>query len=531
MKRILIVAAVVTVVPLLRAQSDADRWWAHVAFLADDKLEGRETGSDGHHKAAEYIAEQFRLAGLKPGGVNGYLQPVSFKMRKFVEEKSSLTILRDGKEIPVVWGDEAMLSMRIDHAPILEAPMVFVGYGLVIPEANHDDLAGVDLTGKVAVLLTGTPPGVPGPLGSHYSQIRWSALKRAGAVGGIAVVNPKGMDIPWQRQAPSRFLPQMVLADATLDESAGQQLGATVNPERAEKFFEGTGHTFTEILDLANASKPLPTFDMKALIRSVVAVDTQPMTSENVVGVLPGMDPKLKDEYVVVSAHFDHLGLASAPVNGDRVFNGAMDNASGVATLIETAAAAATKKGFKRSIAFVAVTAEEKGLLGSRFFVNHPTIPPGSMVANLNTDMFLPLYPMKSLVVQGLEESDLAADLRAVAGPLGIDVLPDPEPERNAFTRSDQYSFIRRGIPALSLKVGFKKDSPEHEIAKKWRTERYHAVTDDLSQPVDKQAAVDFNRVYVQVVEAVANRPTRPAWNPDSFFKRFAPAPTKTSSQ
>jgi Zn-dependent M28 family amino/carboxypeptidase len=145
--------------------------------------------------------------------------------------------------------------------------------------------------------------------------------------------------------------------------------------------------------------------------------------------------------------------------------------------------------------------------------------------------MFLPLYPMKSLVVQGLEESDLAADLRAVAGPLGIDVLPDPEPERNAFTRSDQYSFIRRGIPALSLKVGFKKDSPEHEIAKKWRTERYHAVTDDLSQPVDKQAAVDFNRVYVQVVEAVANRPTRPAWNPDSFFKRFAPAPTKTSSQ
>jgi Zn-dependent M28 family amino/carboxypeptidase len=169
------------------------------------------------------------------------------------------------------------------------------------------------------------------------------------------------------------------------------------------------------------------------------------------------------------------------------------------------------------------VTAEEKGLLGSRYFAHHPTVPAPGIVANLNTDMFLPLFPMKSVIVAGLEESDLAADLQQVAQQTGIEVMRDPEPERNAFTRSDQYSFIRRGIPALSLKVGFVKESPEHEIVKKWRTERYHGVRDDVLQPIDKQAAVDFNRLYLRVVEAVANRATRPAWNRDSFFKRFAP--------
>ena len=174
---------------------------------------------------------------------------------------------------------------------------------------------------------------------------------------------------------------------------------------------------------------------------------------------------------------------------------------------------------------FAAVTAEEKGLLGSRYYANRPTVPGTSLVANLNTDMFLPLFPLHSLVVQGLEESDLAGDLRSIARPMGIEVYSDPEPERNAFTRSDQYSFIRTGVPAISLKVGFTKGSPEHEMIKKWRTERYHAPADDLAQPIDRKAAEDFNRVYVAALEAIANRPTRPAWNNDSFFKRFERKP------
>jgi Zn-dependent M28 family amino/carboxypeptidase len=205
---------------------------------------------------------------------------------------------------------------------------------------------------------------------------------------------------------------------------------------------------------------------------------------------------------------------------GDNIYNGAMDNASGIATLIETAAAAA-KKPFKRSVIFLAVTAEEKGLLGSRYYANRPTVAAAAIVADLNTDMFLPLFPLKSLIVQGLEESDLAGDLRKAARPMGLEVYPDPEPERNAFVRSDQYSFIRAGVPSISLKVGFTKGSPEHEIVKKWRTERYHAPSDDLSQPIDRKAAEDFDNVYLALLGAVANRPTRPAWNSDSFFKRF----------
>ena len=226
-----------------------------------------------------------------------------------------------------------------------------------------------------------------------------------------------------------------------------------------------------------------------------------------------------------VSAHLDHVGVGE-PINGDPIYNGAMDNASGIATLIETAAALSARGGLKRSVIFAAVTAEEKGLLGSRYYANKPTVPKANVVADLNTDMFLPLFPLKTVIVQGLEESDLAQDLQRAARPLGVEVLSDPEPERNAFTRSDQYSFIKTGVPSLSLKVGFLKGSPEHETVKRWRTERYHAPSDDLAQPVDRQAAEDFGKLYVEVVAGVANRATRPKWNGDSFFKRFA-APAK----
>lgn len=522
MKRLLIAALMLLAIPVLRAQqADIDRWWSHIVFLSDDSMQGRQTGSPEHRKAAEYVAEQFKKAGLKPGAGAAYLQPVDFVSREIVEEKSSLTLVRNGAEEPVKLGDEAMLNMRVDHAPSVDAEMVFAGYGLIIPEIKHNDLAGLDVKGKVVVVLTGLPPGSEGPLGSHYSQMRWQGLRAAGAIGTLQIQNPKGQDVPWERQMPTRFQPQMALADPSMDEGAGQLLNAPVNPAHAEKLFAGSGHTFQEIIDLSNAGQPMPRFALQGRIRSAVTVKRTPIRSENVVGILPGTDSKLKNEWVVVTAHLDHLGTGR-PVNGDGIYNGAMDNASGIATLIETASAAAAKKGFKRSVAFVAVTAEEKGLLGSRYFAMNPTVSARGIVANLNTDMFLPLFPMKSLIVAGIDESDMAADLRKVADPAGIEVMSDPEPERNAFTRSDQYSFIRRGIPALSFKVGFVKNSPEHEIVKKWRTERYHGVTDDVSQPVDKQAAIDFNRLYVKVVEAVANRATRPAWNRDSFFKRFA---------
>jgi hypothetical protein len=513
-----------------KTPNPARAWWQHIEYLASDELGGRETGSEGHRLAAAYIAAAFKRAGLKPAGTEGYFQPVKFISRKIVEEQCSFAIIRTskgesiGKEEPIVLGEEATFSMGIEHAPRTEAPIVFVGYGLTVPEMNYDDLAGLDLRGKVVLLLSGGPSEIPGPLRAHYQNTRWEALKRAGVIGVIAIQNPIGQDIPWERSKLARLRAALSLAEPGLEENAGQQLAVTFNPAKAEKLFVDSGHSFAEIMKLAEAGKPLPRFRVPASVRASVKFERRIVESQNVAGILPGTDPRLRSEYVVLTAHLDHVGTGE-PINGDSIYNGAMDNASGIATLLEAARRFRERKQrFRRSVVFLAVTGEEHGLRGSRYYAVHPTVPASGIVANVNIDMFLPLFPFRSFIVQGLEESNLAEDLQSVAKSVGVEVLSDPEPERRAFVRSDQYSFIRQGVPAISLKVGFVKDSPEHEIVKRWRRERYHAPSDDLQQPIDFEAAAGFNRAYLKIVEAVANRAQRPRWNSSSFFKRFAPA-------
>jgi Zn-dependent M28 family amino/carboxypeptidase len=253
-----------------------------------------------------------------------------------------------------------------------------------------------------------------------------------------------------------------------------------------------------------------------------VQLERGELESQNVAAIYPGTDRRLKSEYVVLSAHLDHLGRGKA-VHGDDIYNGAMDNASGIATLLETAAAlrqAGAK--LKRSVLFVAVTGEEKGLLGSQYFATHPTIKGEDIVADLNVDMFLPLFPLHILTAIGAQESDLGDRLRAVAATLGVTVQNDQEPQRNLFIRSDQYNFIQQGIPSLAFKVGYKSQSPEEAIAKKWLAERYHAPSDDVNQPVDLKAAAGFNRILLLLTESIANNPERPKWKESSFFRRFA---------
>jgi Zn-dependent M28 family amino/carboxypeptidase len=402
--------------------------------------------------------------------------------------------------------------------------LVFVGHGLSIPEAQHDDFAGLDIRGKLVVILAGAPPSIPGPLAAHMQSMaeRAAVLKSHGAIGSVSIQNPKNMDIPWARAALARFQPAMVLADPAMDDARGLELAVTINPAHADKLFAGSGHTFQEILELADAGKPLPRFAIPAKLRATASVKRTEVVSQNVVAKLPGNDPRLADEYVVFSAHLDHLGIGK-PINGDSIYNGAMDNASGVAAQLDVAAMlkeSGTK--LRRSVLFVAVTGEEKGLLGSRFFANSPTVDPTKIVANINTDMFLPLFPLKKLTIYGLEESDLGGDAAAIAESVGVAPQADLEPKRNIFIRSDQYSFIRRGVPALALKVGYDKGSAEEGIAKKWLTERYHAPSDDLAQPVDKRAAGAFDALVARLLERVANRDTRPQWKETSFFKRFA---------
>jgi hypothetical protein len=503
---------------------EARRWWAHVEALASDEMRGREAGTPEHRKAAEYVAAQFRAAGLQPAGTDGFFQPVAFKVRRYIEASSRLELVRGETREPVALGAEAVFSMRIDPAPRVDAPLVFVGYGLTIPETKHDDLAGIDLRGKAAVFFGGGPENTPGPLLAHYQsrRERWEALKRAGAIGAVAIRNPRGEDLPWERSSLARFIPAMELTDPELVDAPGQQLSVAFNTDPAARLFEGTGRDFKELLAAAVEGRPLPQFALPAAVHAELAFGTDTRESDNVVGVLPGSDPALAKEYVVLSAHLDHLGVGE-PIGGDAVYNGAMDNASGIATLIETARVLASAKPRpRRSIVFLAATAEEKGLLGSRHYAAHPTVPEDAIVADVNVDMFSPLFPFKRVIANGADESDLGDDLRRVAESMKIDVAPDPEPERNGFVRSDQYSFIRRGIPALTLRVGYQKGSPEQEIVGRWRKERYHAPSDDLVQPVDWQSAADFNRLYTAVVVEIANRPERPRWRAESFFRRFA---------
>ena len=523
--RLLVVGVIaITACSLLAAGGpDGTRWWSYVEFLASDKLEGRNTGSEGHRKAAEFVAAQFARDGLKPAGTQGYIQPVKFNTKELDESDSSLILVRDGKGQTLQLGEDAIIGTRVDPAPSVEAGMCFVGYGLRVPDEHYDDFAGLDTKGKIAVYIAGAPSSMSSALAAHYQSggQRWETLKSAGMIGAIAVPNPHHMDIPWARAALGRFQVTMQLASPGMDETAGEQIAIGWNPAHADELFAGSGHTFDELVSVAESGKQLPHFNLPATLKAKTAVKHGSVVSQNLAAIYPGSDAKLKDEYVVMSAHIDHLGIAK-PINGDSIYNGAMDNASGVASILELAdhfKEAGVK--MKRSVLFVVVTGEEKGLLGSRYYAVNPTVPARSIVADVNTDMFLPLYPLKIVTVYGLDESTVGDDARAIAQKMGIKAQPDPEPARNVFIRSDQYNFVRAGIPSVMLEFGNEKGSPEAAIEKKWLTDRYHAPSDDVNQPVDKQAAAQFNVLLEDLIERIANADARPSWKPNSFFRRY----------
>jgi Zn-dependent M28 family amino/carboxypeptidase len=313
----------------------------------------------------------------------------------------------------------------------------------------------------------------------------------------------------------------MQLVGSEFNDAPGLKLALVVNPASAEKIFAGSGHTFADLAALAKDRKPLPHFPLAASIHTVGRVETKTLESANVIARLPGTDPKLSAQSVILSAHIDHLGIG-APINGDAIYNGAMDNASGCAVLLDVAASL-KKSGLKlrRSVIFAFVTGEEKGLQGSKFFAAHPTVDRKSIVADINIDMFLPIIPLKLLTVYGLNESDLGDAVTKIARSRGITIQPDPEPLRNVFVRSDQYSFIRQGIPSITMKVGAAPGSPEAQKMKDWLTNRYHAPSDDINQPVDLSAAAGYEEIMRALLIEIATNPNRPQWKPESFFRRF----------
>jgi Zn-dependent M28 family amino/carboxypeptidase len=503
---------------------DGQSWWDTVKVLADDKFEGRDTGSTGERQAQQYIVEQLKALSVQPAGTDGYYQALTLRMLRVEEADCRLALVQNGHAQRLTLGEEAIINTRFAPAPKVDAPLVFVGYGLNIPERQYNDFAGVDLKNKIAVILTGSPADIPAALSAHYQSRaeRWKALKAAGAIGIVQIPNPASMDLPWSRIALNRNHATMDLIAPEFDETSGARIAVVFNPAHADLLLQGTGHTFAELAALAKDRNPLPRFPLQVSLSAKTATRSEKVNSTNIVARIPGTDPKLKNEYVVLSAHIDHVGIGE-PINGDHIYNGAMDNGSGSALLLDIARSLTqTQTKLKRSLLLVWVTGEEKGLLGSKYFAAHPTVSAKSMVADINTDMFLPIIPLKILTAYGFQESDLGERLVQVAAPLGVQIQPDPLPLLNIFIRSDQYNFVRHGIPSIMIDVGAAPGSPEAATIKAWRSERYHAPSDDANQPVDLATAAGYEEVIRALLIEVANDAARPQWKQDSFFRRYA---------
>jgi len=502
---------------------------AGMRFLSDDALEGRGTGTRGYDIAAKYMASQFESLGLQPAGDHEtFFQAVPLRSTRPDEGKTVFALTHTGRA-------EENLTFRKDYIsygdPVraetsVEAPVVFVGDGVTAPEQGYDDYKGIDVKGKVVAFLYGAP-NFESSLKAHYSSSEIKAKNAAahGAAGVIVLDDPileqmypfreqvRDLSFPgfrWldKQQRPNDYFPEL-------------KAGVFLSLDAVKKFFEGSPHTADEVIASLKAGKPMSfAMPLTAKIKNVTKL--QDVESRNIVAKLEGSDPSLKNEYLVYSSHLDHLGIGE-PVKGDAIYNGALDNASGSAVLIEVARAfSAMKTRPRRSILFVSVTGEEAGLLGSDYFAHYPTVAKNSIVANVNMDEDLMLWPLQDIVAFGAEHSSLDAVIQKATTRMGLGQSPDPMPQEVVFIRSDQYSFVKQGIPAVFPVPGFNSDNPKINpaaIFKTWEQTRYHQPQDDMDQPgLDFDSAAKYARFMFLCGYLIAEDSQRPAWNKGDFF-------------
>lgn len=510
-------------------KADKEHIRAHIAFLADDLLEGRETGSRGYDIAASYVAAQMRQYGVAPRGDNGgYLQKVPMRMSRLVPRSAVFELHgKAGKESLVIYDQFAASSSSLEEQSEVSAPLVFIGHGIQAPRFGIDDYAGIDVKGKIVVLLARGPTNLPTEEGAHFvnSRQKRELASKYGAVGIVSVHTPAMEKVfPFAKNRDYQYIPDIAWvnpAGKSAHEDGVLQNRVGISIAAAHKLFASSAVKLDELYALAAANKPLPRFDLNLNARLAKKSTHSAMASSNVIGMIEGSDPVLKNEYVVYSAHLDHLGTVKEK-SGDNIYNGAMDNASGVATLLEAARMfAQSKVRPKRSILFIALTGEEKGMLGSEYFAGNPTVPKGSIVANVNLDMPLLTFDFNNVVAFGAEHSTLKEIAAGAVRKMGLTLLPDPWPEQGSFTRSDQYAFVREGIPAISIKTGIGSFRKDEEPAKLWsafRASHYHEPSDDLNLPFNFDAAARFAQLNYMVALEIANAPKRPVWNKGDFF-------------
>jgi len=502
---------------------------AHTEFLADDALEGRGTGSRGHDLAVKYLRAQFAALGLKGGAEDGgYFQKVPILLAEVESAATSLVFKGKAPSRDLVHGIDYFLadtqaSPRID----LSGPIIFAGFGVSSKELGYDDYAGLDVTGKVVAVLKGAPSSFPATLRAYYSDndVKRRNAAARGAAGVIEVRTPaEEKRSPWQR-----WLDSWPISGRWLD-AGGRPHGlderirfwAVMNLSGAEALFAGERHSFHDVSQAAASQDKVPAFSLEKTVEVRSKSRHVPVESMNVIALIEGADAELKNEYVVLSSHVDHLGIGRA-VGGDDIYNGAWDSAAGCGVLVEVARAfGAAGARPRRSVLFLAVTGEEAGLVGSDYFAWHPTVPAERIVADINVDGGgAALFPIKDVILYGHEHSSLGPVARQAANEAGLEVTPDPSPDEVFFVRQDAYPFVLKGIPALYVDTGVKSLDPAVDgmaAVQQWYTTIYHSPKDDAKQGLDYESGVRFSGFVFRLCHAVANGAERPKWNPGDFF-------------
>ena len=486
--------------------TDTLAWWHTTVALSDDSMEGRDTGSAAYQRAADYVAKRFKAAGLAPAGeTGGYFQAVPMHEITVVPEGTGFTLIgANGAETSLKFLQQITIAPADNLAANFEAALTFRGY------CGKDAMA--DITGKIVVCFGTQREGLPS------AAVRAANARAGGALGLINVDDPYFTIEPprW----PYAYARSVTLRAAQAEKASAAPLASMrLSAEAFATLLAGSGQDAAAILKSGGAKQPLPNFEILGKLRVQVHVTQRDISSPNIIGKLPGSAAKLKNEFVVIAAHLDGYGFGT-PVNGDSLYNGTLDDAAYVALLIQTAddLKARRLRAPKRSILFIAFTGEEKGLLGSRWFVDHPTVPPEQLAADVNLDQLRPLFPLNILTAEALGDTTLGATARAVAAPMHIEIRPDAEPERNLLARADQYPFLGIHVPAISFIFGYDPNTEAERRYREWYQIRYHRPQDDITQPMDFAAAAKFNTFFYRLTLTIANDTNRPTINPTSPF-------------
>lgn len=508
--------------------ADASAIEAYMSYLADDALEGREAGTEGYDKAAAYVAAEMEKLGVAPAGNDGtFFQTVPLQRSYRVPENLSFSVTRTdtgedlGFEMNV---DQVVYGSTRDAQSSITAEAVFVGFGIVAPDLGRDDYAGLDVDGKIVVSLAGTPKGIQTEERAYYGSQKAAEASKRGAIGSVSIPTPTRERVysfarlVGEGRLESARMSWLQPDGETFSRAPNLKAAAGLSMDGGRKLIEGAGQDFDAIMEAAEAEGgAVAGFDLPYTISINQASALDTVESDNVIGMIEGSDPDLKNEIIVLTAHLDHIGLSQS-FEDDKINNGALDNAAGVATMLDVARMVLAGERPRRSIMLLIVTAEEKGLLGAQYFAQNPTVDASRIVGNVNLDMPVLTYAFEDVVAFGSDRSTIESAVQQAAAEMNMTLSPDPFPDQGLFTRSDHFRLVEIGVPSIFLATGFANGGQEA-----WAThfaQNYHRPSDDMENDIDFDAAARFAEINARIALNLANRDQRPLWNIDDFFAR-----------